>query len=298
MHTLSVAGLQVELTKADNLRLLESEIRGAKRRYPWLDMIVLPELASFGPGVDRAQRMPGPAERHYCAIARDLGIWLVPGSLYEIRRGAIFNTAPVIDPRGRVVARYRKMFPWRPYEDGVASGTGFVTVDIPRVGRIGISICYDGWFPEVSRSLAWLGAEVVIHPTLTNSIDRDVELAIARTNAASNQCYFVDVNVAGEIGNGRSIVCGPGGEVIHEAGQGRDVFAVRLDLDYLRACRKTGWHGLGQPLKSFRDSDARFPCYGPNRRASPPLERLGALRLADHRSGRTANKGLRTRRAR
>lgn len=279
MRTLSVAGLQVELSKGDNLAALAAEIRGAKRRYPWVDMIVLPELASFGTGVDRAQRMPGPAERHYCEIARDLGIWLVPGSLYELRRGKIFNTAPVIDPAGRVVARYRKMFPWRPYEDGVTAGTGFVVFDVPRAGRVGISICYDGWFPEVSRSLAWLGAEIIIHPTLTSSIDRGVELAIARTNAASNQCYFVDINVAGDIGTGRSIVCGPGGEVLHEAGQGREIIAVRLDLDYLRACRAFGWHGLGQPLKSFRDSEAAFPCYGAGRRVSAPLERLGTLRL-------------------
>jgi transcriptional regulator with PAS, ATPase and Fis domain len=53
------------------------------------------------------------------------------------------------------------------------------------------------WFPETTRTLAWMGAEVVIHPTMTNTIDRDLELAIARTNAAVNQCWFVDVNCAG-----------------------------------------------------------------------------------------------------
>jgi len=278
MSTFAVAGLQLELPNGDNLAVLESEIRGAKARYPWLDMIVLPELASFGTATQRAQRLPGPAERHYARLARQLGIWLIPGSLYERRRGAVFNTAPVIDPAGRVVARYRKMFPWCPLETGVTGGGDFVVFDVPRIGRFGLSICYDAWFPEVSRSLVWLGAEVIIHPTLTSSIDRDVELAIARANAASNQCYFVDVNVAGRLGTGRSIVCGPGGEVVHQAGSGREIIALELDLDYVRRCRKSGWHGLGQPLKSFRDAALRFPCYGGGRARSPALKRLGALR--------------------
>src|SRR3546814_6706229 len=79
------------------------------------------------------------------------------------------------------------------------------------------------WFPETTRSLVALGAEVILHPTLTNTIDRDAELAIARASAATNQCYFVDINVAGALGVGRSVVCGPGGEVIHQAGSGREV---------------------------------------------------------------------------
>jgi deaminated glutathione amidase len=278
LTTFAVAGLQLELPNGDNRLVIEDEIRTAKGRYPWLDMIVLPELASFGTATQHAQRLPGPAERHYATIARELGIWLIPGSLYERRGDAVFNTAPVIDPAGRIVARYRKMFPWRPYEQGVTAGRNFTVFDVPRIGRFGVSVCYDGWFPEVSRSLAWLGAEVIIHPTLTGSLDRDVELAIARTNAVSNQCYFVDINVAGRLGNGRSIICGPGGEVIHEAGTSREVIAVELDLDYLRRCRRSGWNGLGQPLKGFRDSTVKFPCYGAGRRRSAALDRLGPVR--------------------
>lgn len=275
-----MAGLQLELAAADNVRLLAGEIRAAKRRFPWLDMIVLPELACCGPRISEAVRLPGPLEARFCELAAELGIWLIPGSIYEERRGEIFNTAPVIDPRGRVVARYRKLFPWLPYERGVAAGSEFVVVDIPGVTRIGISICYDGWFPEVSRMLTWMGAEVILHPTLTSSVDRDVELAIARTNAATNQCYFLDFNVAAPMGVGRSIACGPGGEVLHQAGSARELIALRLDLEHLRRCRASGWQGLGQPLKSFRDSSLKFPCYQPARRKSAALKRLGALRVA------------------
>ncbi len=136
----------------------------------------------------------------------------VPGSLYERAGDKIYNTAPVIDPAGQVVARHRKIYPFTPYENGVASGDRATVFDVPGVGRFGVSICYDMWFPETSRALAWMGAEVILHPSLTNTIDRDVEISIARASAATNQCYFVDLNCAGNLGYGRSSVFGPGGE--------------------------------------------------------------------------------------
>ena len=84
---------------------------------------------------------------------------------------------------------------------------------------------------ETTRTLAWMGAEVIIHPTMTNTIDRDVERAIARASATTNQLFFVDVNVAGPLGLGLSGVYGPGGEIIHQSGSGYDAFAVDLDLE-------------------------------------------------------------------
>ena len=80
--------------------------------------------------------------------------------------------------------------------------------DVPDVGRFGVSICYDMWFPETSRTLASMGAEVILHPTLTTTIDRDVELSIVRATAATNQCFMVDINGVGDGGNGRSIIVG------------------------------------------------------------------------------------------
>jgi deaminated glutathione amidase len=204
-------------------------------------------------------------------------LWLVPGSLYERDGDLVYNTTPVINPRGEVVARYRKMFPFLPYEKGVTPGSEFVVFDVPEVGRFGVSICYDMWFPETTRTLAWMGAEVIVHPTMTNTIDRDIELAIARTNAAVNQCYFVDVNCAGRLGNGRSIVVGPDGGVMHQAGTGYEVIPVELDLGLVRRSRQRGLLGLGQVLKSFRDSDVQFPPYVAGKGGSPALEALGPL---------------------
>lgn len=280
-HRFGITALQLDLSASDNLARIASEVSSLKKRMPWVRMVVVGELAAFGPNPARAQAMPGPAENRLRDIARKNRVWLVPGSLYERRESVIFNTTPVIDPEGNVVARYRKQFPFYPYERSVAPGHETVVFDVPGVGRFGVSICYDMWFPETTRSLCSMGAEVILHPTMTYTIDRDAELAIARASAAMNQCYFVDVNVAGELGLGRSIVCGPGGEIIHEAGSGREVITFEVDLAYLRNVRERGWHGIGQLLKSFRDSKIVFPAYGAGVASSKFLSGLGRLSVPE-----------------
>jgi len=276
MRKLVVAGLQLDLRAEDNLARIGAEIGAAKRRFPWLDMVLLPELCAYGPSLEHTEAEDGPAERAFRQLAQHHGIWLLPGSLFQRQGDRICNVAPVIDPNGKVVARYRKMFPFRPYEEGVTPGEAFCVVPIEGVGRIGVSICYDLWFPEITRSLVCLGAEALLVPSLTNTIDRDAELALARANAASNQCYVVNINAGAPLGLGKSIVCGPGGEIIHEAGSSFEAFPIELDLDYVDRVRRRGWHGLGQPLKSFRDAAIDFPAY---RRKGVPdaLDALGPL---------------------
>lgn len=277
MGHLGVAGLQLDLSAGDNLDRIAGEIAAVKDGMPWLDLIMLGELAVFGPDMTRAEPMPGPTEARLAEIARQNRVWLAPGSLYERVGDQIFNTAPVIDPTGTVVARCRKLYPFLPYERGVAAGDTPTVFDMPGIGRIGVSICYDMWFPETTRALACLGAEVVLHPTMTNTVDRGAELAIARASAVQNQLWFVDINVTGDLGVGRSCVYGPGGETAHEAGAGSEVIALDLDLGHVRRCRERGWNGLGQTLKSFRDGPAPFAPYQPGGREVPALTSLGAL---------------------
>jgi predicted amidohydrolase len=278
MKTFAIAGLQLALTSGDNRDRIEREIATAMSRFPWVQMVVFGELASFGPGLAHAELATGPTQLRYQAIARKHGIWLVPGSSYERSGELVFNTAWAIDPRGVVVARYRKIYPFLPYELGVAHGSEIATFDVPGVGRFGLSICYDQWFPEVSRALAWNGAEVILHPTMTGTIDRAQELILAQANAITNQCYFFDVNNAGELGNGRSIIVGPEGEVLHCAGEMNEIIPVQIDLDRVSQARTHGIKGLGQMLKSFRDTKVTFPCYDAQTQ-SPSLCSLGALTL-------------------
>jgi predicted amidohydrolase len=278
MTTFGIAGLQLNAQGGDNTDNMLAEIDKVMGRFSWLEMIVLPELNACGADRRLAEPLPGPMEARFCEAAQKHGIWLIPGSLFESDGSRTYNTAPVINPQGDVVARYRKQFPWTPYENGITPGDEFVVFDVPGVARFGVSNCYDMWFPETIRTLAWMGAEVILHPSLTNTIDRDVETAMVRAHGAQNQVYFFDVNLAGPLGAGQSCIAGPGGEVVYQAGKGREIIPVRLDLDYLRDVRSNGWQGLGQPLKSFRDSTLTFPPYE-NGAESRAWRDLGELRL-------------------
>ncbi len=278
MSSFAIAGLQLESPTRDNTELAFAEIEAAAQRYPWLDMIVLPELGCCS--IDKADAcpLPGPLEERYQEAAKRHGIWLLPGSIYERDGDRVYNTTPVISPDGDVVTRHRKLFPWLPYEDGVTAGEQHTVFDVPGIARFGVSICYDMWFPETIRSLAWQGAEIILHPSLTSSIDRGPEQAMIRAHAAQNQVYFFDVNLGGPIGFGQSMIAGPGGEVIHEAGKNREIMPLKLNLEYLHDVRRHGWNNLGQPLKSFRDSHVRYPQYEEGH-DSEPLRALGELRM-------------------
>jgi len=279
MTPFAIAGIQMPISAAEeNISAMGRRLDQLMARYPWVQMVLFSELAAFGPLPQFAQALPGPAEASFQAMAARYGIWLVPGSLFEKKAGHIHNTAPVIDPRGHVVARYRKLFPFRPYEEATTAGADFVVFDVPEIGRFGLSICYDMWFPETTRTLAAMGAEVILHPTLTDTLDREIELSICRASAAQNQCYWIDVNGLGAGGVGRSIFVGPAGDVLHQAGEGEEAIPLEIDLDRVRHERDRGLRGLGQPLKSFRDSRVDFAVYRPGFERSY-LDSLGPLAL-------------------
>jgi predicted amidohydrolase len=228
MNHFSIAGLQLALKNGNNIKIISSQITSTKKRFPWVDMIVLSELATYGPEKKYAENLPSFAEQQYCQLAKKLNVWLIPGSLYEIAGDLVYNTTSVINNKGEVVSRYRKIYPFLPYESGISAGSDIVTFDVPG-GRIGVAICYDLWFPEVSRALICDGAEVIIFPTLTGTIDRTVELSMSIATAACNQCYVFSINGTGYLGTGQSIIVGPQGSVIHQAGVGEELMPIEIE---------------------------------------------------------------------
>ena len=132
------------------------------------------------------------------------------------------------------------------------------------------------WFPETIRTLACMGAEVILHPTLTGTIDRDNELAIARAMATINQCFLFDVNGLDTGGSGRSIICGPDGRVLYQAQNNEEIIPIELDIHRVRRSRELGVLRLGQPLKSFRDHLGDFSIYWRDTE-HPYLDSLGPL---------------------
>ncbi len=278
MRPFAIAGLQLNVSgRQSNLEHICDRIEMLMLIYPWVQMVVVSELATFGGWTGNALPIPNDIENRYCALAAKHKIWLIPGSLYEKAESGIFNMTPVINPEGLVVTRCRKMFPFMPYETGVESGTEFCVFDVPEVGRFGVSICYDMWMPETTRTLAAMGAEVIIHPTLTPSIDRDVELSIVRASAVMNQCFVIDINGIGDGGNGRSILVSPTGDVLYQAGTNEESMAIEIDIDRVRRSREVGLKGLGQPLKSFRDRAVEFKVYDRASGVAAYLDTLGPL---------------------
>jgi len=261
MSYFSIAGMQLALPAHNNLDILEQKTINTCKLFPWINMVVFGELAICGPGIHHSEAISGIIELRLQELAKNLGIWLIPGSYYEKADGFIYNCTPVINPDGEIVARYRKIYPFLPYEKGVANGLNFITFDVPNIGRFGVSICYDMWIPESIRALVYEGAEVIIHPTMTGTVDRELELCLARSHAITNQCFFFDINNAGDLGNGQSIVVGPDGDIIFQAGEGEQVIPLEIDLNRVRRSRERGVLGLGQPLKSFRDNPIHYPQY-------------------------------------
>ena len=277
MKPFSIGGIQMHVSANQrNIPLMKHKIDVMCSVYPWDQMVVLSELCAYGPLTYYAQEFPNNDEKELQEIAKKHSIWLVPGSMFQKKDGDIYNTATVINPNGEIVGRYNKMFPFYPYEVGVTGGDEFLMWDVPEVGKFGLSICYDMWFPETSRTLAVNGVDVIIHPTLTGTIDRDIELALAQSTAATNQCYVFDINGLGEGGTGRSIVCGPDGRVLYQASTGPELIPIELDLDRVKRSREEGLLRLGQPLKSFRDRKVNFDIYDKDKR-HPYLDSMGSL---------------------
>ncbi len=267
----------------DPVGALAAEVAQLCAERPDVSMLVYPEIHLLGEAdlaadpnawlADVAEALDGPRVAALAAIAATHRIWLVPGSVPEADGDAIYNTAVVLGPDGRLVASYRKVFPWRPYE-AWTPGADWVTFDVPEVGRIGLSICFDSWFPESTRQLSWLGADIVLNLVKTVGEDRAQEIVLAQANAIVNQVYFLSVNAAGPVGAGGSVHVDPDGRVVAECpGAEPAVAYVAIDPDRVRDVRAHGTVGLSRLAHQMWPGDApiRLPAYGgsltPERRA-------------------------------
>jgi len=273
--TILAVQAQPQDPRADFSRFAE-EVRELMAGHRDVDLIVFPELHLFHAQADnlveanaaiRASAVPleGALDRALAALAGRLGVCLVPGTLVEAgARGELFNTARVYGVDGTVLATYRKVFPWRPSEP-YDPGCDWVAFDLPGKGRIGLTICYDAWFPEATRQVAWMGAELVLNLVKTTTSDRAQELVLARANAIVNQVYMLSLNCAGPVGRGQSLLVDPQGDVIAEcAGTAPGSLYHTIDLDQVTHIRRDGTCGENRPWAQFRTGDApiSLPAYG------------------------------------
>ena len=213
---------------------------------------------------DLGETIPGPSTEHFGALAKELNIVLVL-SLFEKRTvGLYHNTAVVIERDGSIAGKYRKMhIPDDPayYEKFyfTPGDLGFEPIQTS-VGRLGVLVCWDQWYPEAARLMALRGAEVLIYPTAIGweSSDEKTEQTrqsdawqlVQRGHAVANGLPVITVNRVGHEEDpsgqtngiqfwGRSFVAGPQGELLLELGQSEEMTIV--DVDLVRSERVRRW---------------------------------------------------------
>ena len=213
---------------------------------------------------DLGGTIPGPSTKHFGALAKELNIVLVL-SLFEKRTAGLYhNTAVVIERDGSIAGKYRKMhIPDDPayYEKFyfTPGDLGFEPIQTS-VGRLGVLVCCDQWYPEAARLMALRGAEVLIYPTAIGweSSDEKTEQTrqsdawqlVQRGHAVANGLPVITVNRVGHEEDpsgqtngiqfwGRSFVAGPQGELLLELGQSEEMTIVEVDL--VRSERVRRW---------------------------------------------------------
>jgi formamidase len=279
---LHVVGAQISPVGGDPEATFEkfaTEVRTIRGSFPKAQLYLFPELFLAGeqpfrshvPVTGNRHRVPGPLTERIGTVARRARRWIQAGSIYEASGSKTYNTALLFAPDGSMVSTYRKLYPWMPFEVSEPGRDAPPVVDLPRIGKAGMMICYDGWFPEVPRSLALGGAEVILHPTLTSTPDRAEELILAQANAITNQCYVLNVNGALEVGGGRSIGVDPEGRTLFEGGSGEEYLSEVLDLDRVTTVRERGTRGMNRLLWQLEEHGPRVvrPTYPSRRRRTP-----------------------------
>ena len=206
--------------------------------------------------------IPGKVSDELAAIAKQYGIYFMPGSMLEVEydeNGEIanrYNSIPIFNPDGELIDVYRKMCPYMPVEYNITPGDRYVTFDIKEKDiKIGVMNCHDWCFPEISRNLTLLGAEVLIRPAIDPEGLMEICKSLAPARAVENQAYFISLNWAGDfLGSkayGHSVVYGPEGNLIYEGGDVPTYLTITLDVDRVKDAREFGTFYTDQFLRQL-----------------------------------------------
>ncbi|NDD61608.1 MAG: N-carbamoylputrescine amidase [Actinobacteria bacterium] len=260
-----VAAIQMSMAvdTATNIAVAERLVRDAAAQGAHI--VLIPELFEGhyfckdqrAEELQRARPLDGhPTIAHFAKVARELQV-VLPLSLFERANNAYFNTVVVIDTDGAVLGKYRKShIPDGPgYSEKFyfsPGDTGF-RVWQTKFGAVGVGICWDQWFPEAARSMALLGADVILYPTAIGSEPQNPTWdssahwqRVMQGHAAANLVPVVAANRTGrEVGNpttvtfyGSSFITDATGEKVAEAGRDDErVLVAEIDVEANRAMR-------------------------------------------------------------
>lgn len=264
---MKLAMIQMPVTADQEENLAVAREYLVRAREAGAELAVLPEMfccpytnASF---TAHAQAAGGPVWTAMSQAARELGLWLVAGSMPEREGDRIYNTSFVFDPAGRQVARHRKM---HLFDIDVKGGQRFmesetftagdqVTVFETPWGKLGLCICFDMRFPELARAMTLAGARAIIAPAAFNMTTGPLHWELLfRQRAVDNQLFTVGVAPARDeagpyVSYGNSMACSPWGRVLCRADAEPALLLAELDLAENEAVRAQ------LPLLSARRTD-------------------------------------------
>jgi N-carbamoylputrescine amidase len=224
-----------------------------------------------------AEPIPGPTTQLLSTAAKKHKITLV-SSLFEKRAGGLYhNTAVVFGPNGKILGTYRKMH--IPDDPGfnekfyfTPGDTGFQPIDTP-VGRLGILVCWDQWYPEAARLMALRGAQILIYPTAIGwargekkdvcQTQRSAWQTIQRSHAIANGLFVLSINRTGREKNldfwGTSFVSNPMGRVVAEASTSRaEIVRASLQLSETTTTRQHWPFLRDRRVDAYAGLDQRF----------------------------------------
>ncbi|MGB3589397.1 MAG: carbon-nitrogen hydrolase [Tunicatimonas sp.] len=288
-----IVGLVQQQNQADtakNLKRLERNIRQCAEQKA--ELVVLPELHNYlyfcqtedTEQFNLAEPIPGPSTEYFGALARELNIVLVT-SLFERRAPGIYhNTAVVLERDGSIAGKYRKMhIPDDPayYEKFyfTPGDLGFNPIETS-VGKLGVLVCWDQWYPEAARLMALAGADMLIYPTaigweLTDPADEqqrqlDAWMISQRGHAVANGLPVVAVNRVGHEADpsgqtqgaqfwGVSFAAGPQGEILTKASSKlEENLMIEVDLAHSENVRRIWPFFRDRRLDSYDELTKRY----------------------------------------
>jgi predicted amidohydrolase len=209
------------------------------------DLLVLPELFTHCRDFTSGEPIPGPTTEVFARLAREKGSYIVMGSILEAdEHKRIFNTSVLIDRRGTICARYRKihLFSYQSKEKRSLTAGAEVVVAPTELGVIGLSICYDLRFPELYRTLVQKGAEIIVCPAAWPFARLEHWIALNRARAIENQCYVIGCNQVGApvptmTFAGGSMITDPWGEIVVAAGSAEAIVTGAIDAAVVNRIR-------------------------------------------------------------
>ena len=226
---------------------------------------------------DQAEPIPGPSTAFFGALAKELQIVIVT-SLFERRAAGLYhNTAVVLEKDGSIAGIYRKMH--IPDDPGYYEKFYFTPGDLgfqpiqTSVGKLGVLVCWDQWYPEAARLMALAGAEMLIYPTAIGYDPHDTRdeqerqrmawQTVQRGHAVANGLPVITVNRVGDEDGvpfwGTSFVAGPQGELLYEAPTDQEVETV-IDVDLKRSEQVRRWWPFlrDRRIESYTNLTSRF----------------------------------------